>query len=40
MFYEDDIFSPPSFDDNIYYDESMPPMMIVLMKVGLEECQL
>ena len=24
MFYEDDIFSPPSFDKNIYYDESMP----------------
>ena len=26
MFDEDDIFSPPSFDDNIYYDESMPPI--------------
>src|SRR5215216_8029814 len=26
MYYEDDIFSPPSFDENIYYDESMPPM--------------
>ena len=23
---EDDIFSPPSFDENIYYDESMPPI--------------
>ena len=26
MFYEDDIFSPPSFDEKIYYDESMPPI--------------
>src|SRR3954465_2788952 len=26
MFDEDDIFSPPSFDENIYYDESMPPI--------------
>ena len=26
MFDEDDIFSPPSFDGNIYYDESMPPI--------------
>ena len=25
MFDEDDMFSPPSFDENIYYDESMPP---------------
>ena len=25
MFDEDDIFCPPSFDENIYYDESMPP---------------
>ena len=25
MFDEDDIFSPPSFDAKIYYDESMPP---------------
>ena len=41
MFDEDDIFCPPSFDEQIYYDESMPPiMMIILMKVGLEECQL
>ena len=24
MFDEDDMFSPPSFDDQIYYDESMP----------------
>ena len=24
MFDEDDIFSPPSFDEKIYYDESMP----------------
>ena len=26
MFEEDDIFCPPSFDENIYYDESMPPI--------------
>ena len=26
MFDEDDIFCPPSFDENIYYDESMPPI--------------
>ena len=26
MFDEDDIFCPPSFDDQIYYDESMPPI--------------
>ena len=26
MFDEGDIFSPPSFDENIYYDESMPPI--------------
>ena len=26
MFDKDDIFSPPSFDEQIYYDESMPPI--------------
>ena len=26
MFDEDDIFCPPSFDDQIYYDDSMPPI--------------
>ena len=26
MFDEDDIFCPPSFDEKIYYDESMPPI--------------
>ena len=26
MFDEDDMFSPPSFDVQIYYDESMPPI--------------
>jgi hypothetical protein len=26
MFDEDDIFSPPSFDEQIFYDESMPPI--------------
>ena len=39
MFNEDDIFSIPSFDMQSCYDDSMP-MMIILMKVGLEECQL
>ena len=33
MFVEDDMFSPPSFDEQIYYDESIPPicMMIIVM---------
>src|SRR3954470_17753946 len=26
IFDEDDMFSPPSFDEQIYYDESMPPI--------------
>src|SRR3989337_3636167 len=26
MFNEDDIFSSPSFDEKIYYDDSMPPI--------------
>ena len=26
MFNEDDIFSLPSFDEQIYYDDSMPPI--------------
>ena len=26
MFDEDDIFCPPSFDEQIYYDKSMPPI--------------
>ena len=26
MFDEDDMFSRPSFDENIYYDERMPPI--------------
>ena len=26
MFDEDDIFCPPSFDEQIYYDESIPPI--------------
>ena len=26
MFDEYDIFSPPSFDEKIYYDDSMPPI--------------
>ena len=24
--FDEDIFSPPSFDEQIYYDESMPPI--------------
>ena len=38
IFDEDDIFSPPSFDENIYYYESKPPS--ILMKVDLEDYQL
>ena len=26
IFDEDDIFSPPSFDEQNYYDDSMPPI--------------
>ena len=26
MFDEDNIFSPPSFDENIYFDDSIPPI--------------
>ena len=26
MFDEDDIYCPPSFDENVYYDERMPPI--------------
>ena len=26
MFDKDDIFSPPSFGEQVYYDESMPPI--------------
>jgi hypothetical protein len=26
MFDEDDLFSPPTFDEKIYYDNSMPPI--------------
>src|SRR4051812_13580116 len=26
MFDEDDMFCPPSFDEQIYYDDSMPPI--------------
>ena len=41
MFDEDDIFSPPRCDVQIGYNDCMPPiMMIILMKVDLEECQL
>ena len=37
MFDEDDIFCPPIFDEQIYYDEIMPLfMMIILMRVDLE----
>ena len=41
MFNDDDIFSLPSFDVQIYYDDSILLfMMVIFMKVGLEECQL
>ena len=42
MFNNDDIFSLSSFDMQSSYDDSMPflPMMIIFIKVGLEECQL
>ena len=38
MFDEDDMFSPPSFDEQIYYDESMPPinMSIFVECIGFE----
>ena len=37
IFDEDGIFSTPSFDEKIYYDETMPPiMMIILIKLDLE----
>ena len=26
MFDEDDVFSPPTYDDKIYYDDSLPPI--------------
>jgi hypothetical protein len=26
MFYEDDLFSPPSFDEEIYFDDTLPPI--------------
>ena len=41
LFDEDDIFIPPSFDEKIYYDDSMPPIYDgYIDEVGLEECQL
>ena len=41
MFDEQDIFCPPSFDEQIYFDIAcLLFMMIILMKVGLEEFQL
>ena len=41
MFDEYDIFCPPSFDEQIYYDESMPPIYDdILMKVDLERSWL
>ena len=26
MFYEDDLFRPPSFDEQIYFDDTFPPI--------------
>ena len=41
MFDEDDNFCPPSFDEQIIMMIAcLLFMMIILMKVGLEECQL
>ena len=41
MFDEYDIFCPPSFDEQIYYDESMLPIYDdYIDEVGSEECQL
>ena len=40
MFDEYDIFSSPSLDVQIYYNESMPPIYDDYIEVGLEECQL
>ena len=31
MFDEDDIFCPPSFDEQIYYYESMPLSMMIIV---------
>ena len=35
-FNEDDIFSLPSLDEKIYYDDSMPPIYVIIIKVDLE----
>ena len=41
MFDEDDIFSPPSFDEQIYYDESIPPIYDdYIDESGFGRCQL
>ena len=41
IFDEDDIFTLPSFDENIYYDDSIPPICDDYVdESGLEECQL
>ena len=41
IFDEDDIFCPPSFDEQItMMIACLVPMMIILMKVGSEECQI
>ena len=41
LFDEDDIFCPPSFDEQIILMIAcLLFMVITLMKVGLEECQL
>ena len=39
MFDEDDIFTPPSFDEINYYDDSMPPIYDDYNdESGFEEC--
>ena len=41
MFDEYDIFRPPCFYEQIYYDDSMPPIYDdYMIKVGFKECQL
>ena len=41
MFDEYDIFCPPSFDEQIYFDDSMPSLYDdYIDEVGLEEFQL
>ena len=41
MFDEYDIFCPPRFDEQFYFDDSMPPIYDdYIDESGFEECQL